>query len=176
LVVNCNYGSVSRHRHLSLSGTQRYIDADKSAKKFFKHKEVKEIICERKEYPEDPRFLFYGIDYRETVDELRHQFDLLISQYAGFISDSCKEYLKIGGILLVNNSHGDAGLTSIDKDYRFMATVHKSNGKYRISTASLEKYFIPKGEKVVTKELLYKINKGVGYTKTAPLYIFQRIS
>jgi hypothetical protein len=153
-----------------------YIDADKNAIKFFKSEEVEEFICERKEYRDDPKVSFYGTDYRETVDALRHQFDLLISQYAGFISDSCKDYLKIGGILLVNNSHGDAGLASIDKDYRFMATVHKSGGKYRISTASLEKYFIPKGGKVVTKDLLYKTNKGVGYTKTAPLYIFQRIS
>lgn len=153
-----------------------YIDSDKNAKKFFKIGEVKEFINERKEYPDVPKFSFYGIDYRKTLDDLHHQFDLLISQYAGFISDSCKSYLKIGGILLVNNSHGDAGLASIDKDYNFIATVHKSKKKYRITNASLEKYFIPKSKNIVTKELLYKTNKGVGYTKTAPLYIFQRTS
>ena len=153
-----------------------YIDSDKNAKKFFLIDDVKEFICERKEYRNDPKISFYGIDYRKTLTDLHNQFDLLISQYAGFISDSCKDYLKIGGILLVNNSHGDAGLASIDKDYRFIATVHKSKGNYRISNALLEKYFIPKSQNKVTKELLYKTNKGVGYTKTAPLYIFERIS
>ena len=153
-----------------------YIDSDKKAKKFFEINEVKDFICERKEYPGDPKFSFYGIDYKQTIDDFYQQFDLLVSQYAGFISDSCKDYLKIGGILLVNNSHGDAGLASIDQDYGLIATVHKTKGKYRISTASLDKYFIPKSINIVTKELLYKTNRGVGYTKTAPLYIFRRIS
>ena len=153
-----------------------YIDSDKNAKKFFEFDEVNDFICERKEYLGDPKFSFYGVDYRQKIDDLHQQFDLLVSQYAGFISDLCKDYLKIGGILLVNNSHGDAGLASIDQDYGLIATVHKSKGKYRISKASLEKYFIPKSKNIVTKESLYKTNRGVGYTKTAPLYIFRRIS
>ncbi len=103
-------------------------------------------------------------------------FDLLISQYAGFISDSCKVYLKIGGILLVNNSHGDAGLASIDKDYQLIASIHKSKGKYRISYSSLEQYFIPKRKLNITIDYLHELGKGIGYTKTAPLYLFQRIS
>lgn len=153
-----------------------YIDSDRNAKRFFKNDKLDLFINKRKEYSEDPNISFYGINYINTIDDLRNQFDLLISQYAGFISDTCKEYLKIGGILLVNNSHGDAGLASIDKDYRLIATAHKSKGKYRISEASLEKYFIPKKDIKVTKELLYETQKGVGYSKTAPLYFFQRIS
>ena len=116
------------------------------------------------------------MDYKDRKEELHLHFELLISQYAGFISNACKDYLRIGGYLLVNNSHGDAGLASIDKDYKLISTVHKTRGKYRLSNASLEYYFIPKRNIKVTKELLFKIGKGVGYTKTAPLYIFQRIS
>ena len=127
-----------------------YIDSDTNAKKFFKSDKLKDFICERKEYKEDPKITFYGIDYKEKIDKLLRQFDLLISQYAGFISYTCKEYLKMGGILLVNNSHGDAGLASIDENYRLIATVHKTEGKYRISHASLEKYFIPKKNIKVT--------------------------
>ena len=77
---------------------------------------------------------------------------------------------------MVNNSHGDSGLASIDKDYRLIAAIHKSKGKYRISSTSLEQYFIPKKDLLVTKDFLYKTGKGVGYTKTAPLYIFKRVS
>jgi hypothetical protein len=153
-----------------------YIDSDKKAIRFFKSEKLIEFVCERKEYPQYPKIVFHGIDYKTQIDGLQGQFDLLISQYAGFISEPCKAYLKIGGFLLVNNSHGDAGLASIDGDYQLISTVHKAKGKYRLSSTSLEKYFIPKRESSVTKELLYKTGKGLGYTKTAPLYIFQRIS
>ena len=153
-----------------------YIDSDKDAIKFFQSNKLIELVYERKEYNKDPKISFYGVDYRERKEELYFHFDLLISQYAGFISNTCKDYLRIGGYLLVNNSHGDAGLASIDEDYILISTVHKSRGKYRVSHTSLEKYFIPKRNIKVTKKLLFKTGKGVGYTKTAPLYIFQRIS
>ena len=34
-----------------------------------------------------------------------------------------ERYLKVGGILAVNNSHGDAGLASIDPDYEFIGVI-----------------------------------------------------
>jgi cytochrome c2 len=153
-----------------------FIDSDKNAKKFFSHDELAKFVSKRKEYDENSRISFHGINYKKAIRNLINQCDLLISQYAGFVSNTCKEYLKIGGILLVNNSHGDAGLASIDKDYKFIATVQRIKGKYRISEDSLEKYFVPKKNIDVTKELLFEIQKGVGYTKTAPLYVFKRIS
>lgn len=54
------------------------------------------------------------------LQNLKTKFDLLISQYAGFISDTCINYLKVNGYLLVNNSHADAGLAAIDKDYKLL--------------------------------------------------------
>ncbi len=153
-----------------------YIDSDKKAIKFFQSNKLIELVRERKEYSKDPKISFYGVDYKDRKEEFHVQFDLLISQYAGFISNTCKDYLRIGGYLLVNNSHGDAGLASIDEDYKLISTVHKTRGQYRLSHTSLEKYFIPKRNIKVTKELLFETGKGVGYTKTAPLYIFQRIS
>jgi len=152
-----------------------YIDSNKNAIKFFKSDALRGMVNARKEYPEDPTIVFHGIDYRNLIDGYRSKFDLLISQYAGFISDVCKSYLRTGGYLLVNNSHGDAGMASIDRDYKFIASVHRSKGKYRLSTASLEDYFIPKKDVRVTKALLLERGKGVGYTKTAPLYLFQKI-
>jgi len=153
-----------------------FIDSDKNAKKFFNDDKLSEFVTKRKEHDEIPRIIFHGIDYNKIIPKLVGQFDLMISQYAGFISKACKEYLKIGGILLVNNSHGDAGLASIGKDYKFIAVVNKTKGKYRILEASLWKYFILKKKIIVTEELIYNMGKGIGYTKTAPLYIFERIS
>ncbi len=97
-----------------------YIDADKKAIKCFQSGQLLEIIHGRKEYPEDPIVTFHGADYQALIPTYRGGFDLLISQYAGFISEACKPYLKLGGYLLVNNSHGDAGLASIDPDFQLI--------------------------------------------------------
>jgi len=153
-----------------------YIDSDKKAIKSFQSGQLLEIIHNRKEYPEDPIVTFHGADFRAMIPTYRAKFDLLISQYAGFISEACKPYLKVGGYLVVNNSHGDAGLASIDTDYQLIATVHRRSGRYRLSNYELNDYFIPKKDITVTKEFLYERKRGIGYTKTAALYLFQRIS
>jgi hypothetical protein len=152
-----------------------YIDSDKNAKRFFKSDSLNEIVKDRKEYPGESTIVFHGKDYREIVEEYQLKFDLLISQYAGLISDACKPYLKPGGYLLVNNSHGDAGMASIDPDYQLIATIHRRKGKYRLSTTSLENYFIPKKDITVTRELLRERGKGIGYTRSATLYLFQKL-
>ena len=152
-----------------------YIDSDKQAIRFFQSDSLGEIVEGRKEYPEDPEIIFHGMDYQRVIEDYRDRFDLLISQYAGFISGVCKPYLKPGGYLLVNNSHGDAGMASLDNDYQLVAAVHRRKGKYRLSTASLEEYFIPKKEIKVSRELLLERGKGIGYTKTAALYLFQKL-
>jgi len=153
-----------------------YLDSDRNTRRFFQSNELLPLIHERKEYPEDPRVTFLGVNYEDLPEEFHVRADLLISQYAGFVSYFCKRSLRVGGYLLVNNSHGDAGLASIDQDYELVAVVTKTSGKYRLSHTSLEEYFIPKKSIMVTKELLHKTGKGVGYTKSAPLYIFQRVS
>ena len=151
-----------------------YIDSDKNALRFFQDESLKEIVEGRKEYPEDPKIVYHGVDYRDLIEDYRSGFDLLISQYAGFISGVCKPYLKDGGYLLVNNSHGDAGMASLDEDYRLIAAYHRRAGKYRLSTTSLDAYFIPKKDVKVTRELLLERKKGVGYARTAALYLFQK--
>jgi len=151
-----------------------YIDSDKNAIRFFQSESLAEIVDARKEYPEDPEIIFHGMDYTNLIGDYQARFDLLISQYAGFISGVCKPYLRPGGYLLVNNSHGDAGMASLDGDYRLVATAHRRKGKYRLSTASLKDYFIPKQDIKVTQELLLERKKGIGYTRTAALYLFQK--
>jgi len=153
-----------------------YLDSDKDAAKFFSNESFKEIIRERKEYQEEPRIAFHSTDYRKLIEEYRSRFDLLISQYAGFISEVCKPYLRNNGYLLVNNSHGDAGMASIDEDFRFIAAIHRRAGKYKLSTSSLEQYFFPYKDIPVTRELLLERRKGIRYTKTATLYLFQKVN
>jgi hypothetical protein len=98
----------------------------------------------------------------------------MISLYAGFISKYCKPLLKRNGVFLANNSHGDASMARLDDDLKFFGIINYQNKKYYLKTENLDKYFIPKRNITVTKELLEKTNKGVGYTKPANYYLFRK--
>jgi len=152
-----------------------YVDNDKQAKKFFGKPEVLKYIVERKIYAQEAKVSFHFADYRNGFDERLGSFDLLISQYAGFVGLYCKQYLKIGGLLLANNSHGDAGMAAIDDDYRLKAVFSVRNGKHRISENNLVEYFVPKSQVEISKEHLEKLQKGIGYKKTASVYLFQKV-
>lgn len=152
-----------------------YVDTDKNAKRFFKYpNEVLSLIEQNKVYAETPEFKFYGCSYNSPLDEEDGSFDMLISLYAGFISEPCKRYLASGGILVVNNSHADAGLVSIDKDFELVGVLKGQNDKYSISEENLSEYFHPKKDIKVTEAYLKESGKGVGYTKTAPVYLFKK--
>ena len=152
-----------------------YIDTDKKAKKFFTYeKEIIDYIKKNKTYDEDISMKYFPEDYRQDLDEIKDSSDLLISLYAGFISKYCKNLLKKNGLLLVNNSHGDASMAQLDKDFIFFGVINYQNNKYYLKTDNLDEYFIPKKNIRVTKELLEKTNRGVGYTKPANYYLFRK--
>lgn len=152
-----------------------YVDNDKQANKFFKTPDLQEFIDERKIYAQDASFKFYFADYRDGIDEKEESFDLLISQYAGFVGQYCKPFLKKGGLLLANNSHGDAGVAAIDKEYQLVAVFSLRNGKYKIKKTDLDSYFVPKSSIQLTKEYLMQLQKGIGYTKSSGAYLFRKI-
>ena len=153
-----------------------YVDIDKQARHFFNDPSVHEFVSKKKIYDEDSVIFFHFKDYRKDLGEPIESFDLLISQYSGFVSQFCKRYLKIGGILLANNSHGDASMASIDTDYEFIGVLNKRQNKYTLSLRNLDSYFIPKKPREITREYLEKIKRGVGYTKSPSAYLFRRIN
>ena len=150
-----------------------YIDTDRQAKKFFNAPSLAEYIHQQKEYTEEVVVHFIPQSYTEFIEEYRNQFDLLISLFAGFISEPCKPYLKPGGYLLCNNSHGDAGLAALDADFKLIGALNKNNGKYQLNTSKLCDYFKPKKDIRLSREYLMSLKRGLGYTKTASLYLFQ---
>ncbi|MHA1916320.1 MAG: class I SAM-dependent methyltransferase [Promethearchaeota archaeon] len=153
-----------------------FNDVYKKLESFYDSVEVYNYIKERRSYSEEPLYSYINADFNTPLLVKEEEFDLLISQYSGFISRACKQYLKIGGILVVNNSHGDASMASISSDYEFIAVINKRSNNFTLSTRNLEKYFIPKKDIEITEEFLEKHIRGVGYTKTATDYIFKRIS
>ncbi|MFW9818676.1 MAG: hypothetical protein ACFFE5_03620 [Candidatus Thorarchaeota archaeon] len=153
-----------------------YVDSHKKAKKFFQANEILDFISKNRFYNQTPIIRYHYSDYNLDFGEDFKDFDLLISLYAGFVSQKCKKYLKKNGILLANNSHGDAGMAYLDDDYKFIAAVYRSNRQYRLTDKNLDKYFIPKKPELkVTKDYLNKINRGIGYTKTSSAYVFKKI-
>jgi len=152
-----------------------YVDSDKRAEKFFTDEAIHDFVVHNKLYREEPLFRFHKADYRNDFGERSGGFDLLISQYSGFVSQDCKKYLQDGGILVVNNSHGDASMASVDPDYEFVAVYKRRSDKaFSISVKELESYFIPKKDVDITKSYIENLGRGLGYTRNASGYIFRK--
>lgn len=95
-------------------GSVTYLDTDKRTPGFFGDTGgIREIVAEHNG-PSDADFAFIHADYTREVDLPGDHFDLLVSLYAGFISEHCTQHLRVGGMLLVNASHGDVAMASID--------------------------------------------------------------
>ena len=91
------------------------------------------------------------------------------------MSEHCTRYLRPGGTLLVNPSHGDVALASIDSRYELSGVVMSRAGDYRVTTADLDQYLVPKKPVEITTELIERTGRGVAYTKPAFAYLFRRV-
>lgn len=151
-----------------------FIDNDRRVENFFTDVEVLAMVEKKKQYKENSDIQAFQQNYEKKTILKEESFDLMISQYAGPISQACKRYLKVGGVLLVNNSHADAGLAHLDKDYELISVVNHTKGKWCISEKDLDQYFMPKKGKHPLRKELRTSMRGVGYTKTATNYLFRR--
>ena len=153
-----------------------YVDVDKRAARFLSDTAgVLEIIeSEGGSPPETVSFVHS--DYTAPLEVPSESFDVLISLYAGFVSDSCTKYLRIGGVLLVNPSHGDAAMASIDRRYELTAVVLSGSGTYRTRSEGLDDYLIPKAATTITPTMLHERGRGIAYTRSPFAYLFTRVS
>ncbi|WP_018693681.1 hypothetical protein [Algicola sagamiensis] len=149
------------------------IDANQNAKRYFESADYKSLIDRNKRYPQKSSFQFFGQDYKTIIDSLVGQFDLILSFYAGYISGPCKSYIRQGGYLLVNDSHGDAGLANLDPDYQLVATINESMNEYEWNELNLNKYFTPKKPLPISMDYLLSFGKGLQYQEMASYYLFQ---
>jgi len=145
-----------------------YIDNYKGTIKFFKYlDEIRSYINTNKEYSEDCTIDFLGLDYNANF--MLDKVDLIISQFAGFVGQATKKHLKKGGILLCNDSHGDATLAYFDNDYDFIGVVESNN---KIITNDLNKYFKFAKERHIDKNEVLTKMKGPRYKFQPSNYIF----
>lgn len=157
----------------------RYVDTDNRAARFFKQSEaVTELVAAKRAAVARPTapisIEFEHRDYSSPLDAEPGSVDLLVSLYAGFVSEHCTRYLASGGYLLANGHHGDVAMASLDPGYRLAAVVTSANGRYRCSTANLDSYLIPKNGQQPTVASLHSSGRGIAYTKAPFAYLFQR--
>lgn len=147
-----------------------YIDQFKGAIKFFKHMDqINAFIDQNKHYQQPCHITFKGEDYTSNLNI--NPVDLIISQYAGFVGQATKKYLKKGGILLCNDSHGDATLARCDHDFEFIGVVVN----HKISNEKLDKYFKLSKDRSVNLKQVRETMKGPKYKITATNYVFKKI-
>ncbi len=152
-----------------------YVDNDRRAARFFADATgVDEIIRRHRLRPTGANWRFISADYRSDLDPADQSVGLLVSLYAGFVSENCTRYLVPGGWLLVNPSHGDAAMASIDQRYRLAAAINRRSGKYSVTERDLDSYLIPNRPTTVTADLLHKAGRGIAYTRSPFAYVFQR--
>ncbi|MDY7104158.1 MAG: class I SAM-dependent methyltransferase [Actinomycetota bacterium] len=153
-----------------------YVDMDRRAARFFEDAAgVDELIAEHGIEAGAHAVRFHHADYREPLDLDDTSFDLLVSLYAGFVSEHCTRHLRVGGFLLVNPSHGDAAMASIDPRYRLHAAVEQRDGRCSVRSDDLDTYLVPKRAVEITASMLHERGRGIAYTRSPFAYLFERV-
>lgn len=152
-----------------------YVDTDRRCPTFFSDNATLHYVAERKQYAQAASVNFYQADFSKELPEPRQSFDLLLSFYAGFISEYCTHYLRPQGILVVNNSHGDAPLAYLNPNYQLIGIVNRNAERFKLAFDNLDSYFVTKSGKPLDKADILQSMRGPGYTKAPYAYMFQKV-
>jgi len=151
-----------------------YVDVDIRAARFFSDESGVREIIDSEGGDSSAMLRFVHGDYTEELGLEPESFDLLMSLYAGLVSEACTEYLRVGGVLLAAPSHGDVAMASIDPRYELAGVVTSGDGKYRVRSDSLDDYLIPKSDVEISRALLHERGRGIAYTKSPFAYLFTK--
>jgi SAM-dependent methyltransferase len=145
-----------------------YVDSDARAGRFFADPDLVAAELAGRTRPGARREVrFIGADYTDRLDLAEGGVDLLISLFAGPVWQHCGRYLRPGGWLLANTSHGDASLAALDPTVRLAAVVHHRDDRHRLTTDRLDRYLIPKRPETAHAEAIRASGRGIAYTHTA---------
>lgn len=151
-----------------------YVDTDRRASQFFGDADgIDELIESNRRTSERAHWQFIAADYRTNLPVADGSVDLLVSLYAGLISEHCTRYLRPGGFLLANASHGDASIAALDPRYDLTAVVLSRGGDYRLVGEDLDRFLQPKNPQQATVEHIRRTGRGIAYTTSAFAYVFR---
>lgn len=157
-----------------------YVDVDRRAARFFGAPEAVRALVDTKRAAfgiardESLHIAFQHADYTTDLTVEDASVDLLVSLYAGFVSEHCLRYLRPGGHLLVNPSHGDAAMASLHPDLELAGVVTSDHDRYRVRTDELDTYLLPRRGHPPTIDELHRTGRGIAYTRAPFAYLFQR--
>ena len=149
-------------------GSVTYVDTDARAARFLADPDLVEAELVGRTRPGGgERVRFLAADYTEPLDVAEGSVDLLISLFAGPLSDHARRYPRPGGWLLANSSHGDASLAALDPTLRQVAVAHDRGGHYRVTTDRLEEYLVPRRPEMADADRIRSSGRGIAYTRAA---------
>lgn len=118
-----------------------YVDISKTAKEFFDDiHNILNFINSNKKYKQTPYIQFIHGDYTKPLLLREENYDLLVALYAGGIIESCKKYVKPGGIILTNNHQKDAEKALKDPSMVLEGLIFKKGKKYAIEKNIINDY------------------------------------
>lgn len=150
-----------------------YVDTDRRAARYFADLGSVARDLGRGQFAPDQGVVFHAMDYTSQLPVPAASQDLLISLYAGLVWDACRRYLRPGGLLLANTSHGDASIAALDPDLRLVAAVHQRDGRYRLDRDTLDRYLVPTTPAAADADLIRASGRGIAYTRKAFAYVFE---
>ncbi len=154
--------------------TVTYVDTDARAARYFADPErVRAELAGHSRPVAAIQVTFLATDYTRPLEVADGSMDLLISLFAGPVWDHCRRYLRPGGWLLANTSHGDASLAALDPSLRLVGVAHHRDGSYRLTTDRLEDYLVPKRPETADPERIRRAGRGIAYTRSAFAYLFE---
>jgi hypothetical protein len=151
-----------------------FIDSDKRINRFFSDANTLQYIDENKQYSSEPKVNWLQQDFTQDNPIQENYYDIMFSFYAGFISQHCKENIKSGGILVANNSHGDATLAIADPEYICIGVIQRNDQKFRLQTNDLEAYLTKKNGAELDIEKVKAKMIGEKFRQSAFAYVFQK--
>ncbi len=151
-----------------------YVDTDARARRFFGADDVvADELAGRTTYDEQPVVRFLAMDYGEPLPVDDESMDLVISLYSGLAWRHTSRYLRAGGLLLANNSHGDASMAALDHTLTLEAAVISRDETYRLSTTGLDTWLVPKRPESLTVEAVERTGRGAAFTRSCFAYVFR---
>lgn len=155
--------------------TVTYVDTDARAARFFADPEtVAAELAGRTRPGAGQEVLFLAADYTRPLDVPEASVDLLISLFAGPVWEHCSRYLRPGGWLLANSSHGDASLAALDPTLTLVAVAHHRDGRYRLTSDRLGEFLVPRRPEQADAERIRSSGRRIAYTRSAFAYLFRR--
>lgn len=158
-----------------------YVDSDKQAARFFKDPgPVDALIASlRPAHLGAGTWNWHAGDYMAADLPVGDEgsYDALLSFYAGPITDTCRRFVRRGGIVVANNSHGDAGIAAATPELALVGVVlRRGPKKFAVVTKNCDSYMVPKrpADADLGRDELIARGRGVAFTKpAAAAYVFK---